>query len=104
MQHEALLRYSRQILLPQIDIEGQQKILEASAAVFGLGGLGSPVAMYLAAAGVGRLVLIDFDVVEMSNLQRQIIHQTDDLKRPKVDSARDCLRALNPGVTIETVA
>jgi len=104
MEHTTLLRYSRQILLPQIDIEGQQKLLDSSAAVFGLGGLGSPIAMYLAAAGVGRLVLVDFDVVELSNLQRQIVHQTSDLKRPKVASARDSLHGLNPEVDVETIA
>jgi len=103
MDSDTLLRYSRQILLPQIDIEGQQRLLDGSAAIVGLGGLGSPVAMYLAAAGVGRLVLIDFDVVEISNLQRQIIHTTADLRRPKVESARDRLTALNPGTTIELV-
>ncbi len=103
MQSSTLLRYSRQILLPQIDIDGQQKLLEAAVAIFGLGGLGSPAAMYLAAAGVGRLVLIDFDVVELSNLQRQIIHRTGDLNRPKVDSARDCLGGLNPQVKVETI-
>tara|TARA_R110002096_G_scaffold16991_9_gene58445 strand:+ start:3825 stop:4577 length:753 start_codon:yes stop_codon:yes gene_type:complete len=103
MDSDTLLRYSRQILLPQIDIEGQQRLLDGSAAVVGLGGLGSPVAMYLAAAGVGRLVLIDFDVVEISNLQRQIIHTTADLRRPKVESARDRLTALNPGTRIDLV-
>ncbi len=104
MDDETLLRYSRQILLPEIDIDGQQRLLESSAAVFGLGGLGSPVALYLAAAGVGRLVLVDFDHVELSNLQRQIIHQTGDLGRLKVESARDKVRAINPQVKIETVA
>ena len=103
MDSDTLLRYSRQILLPQIDIEGQQRLLDGSAAIVGLGGLGSPVAMYLAAAGVGRLVLIDFDVVEISNLQRQIIHTTADLRRPKVESARDRLTALNPGTRIDLV-
>ena len=100
---QRLLRYSRQILLPEIDITGQQRLLDATVAIFGMGGLGSPVALYLAAAGVGRLVLVDFDVVELSNLQRQIIHFTADLKRPKVDSAREKLRALNPEVKVETV-
>lgn len=104
MDDSTLLRYSRHILLPQIDIDGQQKLLAASAAIFGLGGLGSPVAMYLAAAGVGRLVLIDFDVVELSNLQRQIIHHSADLKRLKVDSARDRLKDLNPDVNVATIA
>ncbi len=104
MDDKTLLRYSRQILLPQVDIEGQDRLMAASVAIFGLGGLGSPVAMYLGAAGVGRLVLVDFDSVELSNLQRQIIHATDDLGRFKVDSARDRLHALNPLVTCETVA
>ncbi len=103
MDDETLLRYSRQILLPEIDIDGQQKLLDGSAAIFGLGGLGSPVALYLAAAGVGRLVLVDFDEVELSNLQRQIIHETADLGRPKVESARDSVLRLNPGVKVETV-
>ena len=81
MDDRRLLRYARQILLPEIDITGQQRLVDASVAVFGLGGLGSPVALYLAAAGVGRLVLVDFDQVELSNLQRQIIHATGDLGR-----------------------
>lgn len=103
MDEQRLLRYSRQILLPEIDITGQQRLLDSTVAIFGLGGLGSPVALYLAAAGVGRLVLVDFDQVELSNLQRQIIHFTGDLKRPKVESARDKLRALNPEVRVELV-
>ena len=104
MDDETLLRYSRQILLPEIDIDGQQRLLDSSAAVFGLGGLGSPVALYLAAAGVGRLVLVDFDHVELSNLQRQIIHHTADLGRLKVESARDRVHAINAHVQVETVA
>ena len=103
MDPQILLRYSRQILLPEIDIAGQQRLIDATVAVFGLGGLGSPVALYLAAAGVGRLVLVDFDTVELSNLQRQIAHQTSDLGRPKVESARDHVLALNPEVAVETV-
>ncbi len=103
MDDTTLLRYSRQILLPEVDIAGQQRLLDSSAAIFGLGGLGSPVALYLAAAGVGRLVLVDFDQVELSNLQRQIIHLTRDLGRPKVESARDKLQALNAGVVVEIV-
>jgi adenylyltransferase/sulfurtransferase len=102
MDEARLLRYSRQILLPEIDIHGQQKLLDSSVALFGLGGLGSPIALYLAAAGVGRLVLVDFDTVELSNLQRQIIHLTADLGRPKVESAREKLAALNPGTVVET--
>ncbi len=97
-------RYSRHVLLPQIGAAGQRRLLDASALVVGLGGLGSPAAMYLASAGVGRLVLLDFDVVERSNLQRQIVHFTTDIGREKVDSARDKLEALNPDVDIETVS
>lgn len=103
MKDSTLLRYSRHILLPQVDIDGQQKLFDSSAVIFGLGGLGSPIAMYLAAAGVGRLVLVDFDIVALSNLQRQIIHQTADLQRPKVESARDRLAALNPEVDVQII-
>lgn len=103
MNDEQLLRYSRQILLPQFDIQGQQKLLDAHVLIIGLGGLGSPVAMYLAAAGVGELTLVDFDQVELSNLQRQILHRTENLQQSKVDSARDNLLALNPEVTIHCI-
>ncbi len=101
MDDQQLLRYSRQILLPEIDIEGQERLVASSVLVIGLGGLGSPVAMYLAAAGVGRLVLVDHDEVELSNLQRQIVHSTDNLQQKKVISARERLLALNPSTTIE---
>jgi molybdopterin-synthase adenylyltransferase len=104
MDDAILLRYSRQILLPEIDIVGQQRLLDSSAAIFGLGGLGSPVALYLAAAGVGRLVLVDFDQVELSNLQRQIIHHTQDIGRLKVESAQDKIHALNAGTVVETIS
>ncbi|HMX53240.1 molybdopterin-synthase adenylyltransferase MoeB [Plasticicumulans sp.] len=104
MNDEELLRYSRQIMLPEIDIEGQERLRAATALVIGLGGLGSPVAMYLGAAGVGRLLLVDFDHVDTSNLQRQIAHAEADIGRPKVESARDRVRALNPLVAIETIA
>jgi len=100
MNDNQLLRYSRQIMLPQIDIAGQQRLLQSHALIIGLGGLGSPVAMYLAAAGVGQLTLVDFDEVDLSNLQRQIIHSHNDIGRAKVDSAADTLRALNPEITI----
>jgi molybdopterin/thiamine biosynthesis adenylyltransferase len=102
MNDDQLLRYSRQILLPQIDITGQQKLLNSHVLIVGLGGLGSPVALYLAAAGVGHLTLVDDDVVELSNLQRQIIHGEKDIGRLKVESAADSLRALNSSVQIET--
>ena len=104
MDDEHLLRYGRQIMLPQVDIAGQQKLFESTALIIGMGGLGSPVAMYLAAAGVGHLILVDFDVVELSNLQRQIIHHTADLGRLKVESARDTLLALNPEIKITCIA
>lgn len=104
MDDEALLRYGRQILLPEIGIEGQERLLAARVLIVGLGGLGSPVAMYLAAAGVGTLLLADHDRVDLSNLQRQIVHTTADIGRPKVASARDRLRALNPHCGIEEVA
>jgi len=96
MNDDQLLRYSRQILLPGFDHEGQQKLLDAHVLIMGLGGLGSPVAMYLAAAGVGKLTLVDFDHVDLSNLQRQIIHNTKSIKQPKVDSAAATLEQLNP--------
>lgn len=103
MTDAQLLRYSRQILLPGFGIEGQERLLAASVLVVGLGGLGSPVAMYLAAAGVGRLVLADFDAVDLSNLQRQLLHTTERIGMPKAESARIALAALNPEVGIETV-
>jgi molybdopterin/thiamine biosynthesis adenylyltransferase len=104
MNDEQLLRYSRQIMLPAIDIEGQQRLLNSKALIVGLGGLGSPVAMYMAAAGVGELVLADFDTVELSNLQRQIVHDTASIGCLKVESASERLRAINPDVRITTLA
>ena len=98
-----LLRYSQQILLPEVGIEGQRKLLNSSVLVVGLGGLGSPVAMYLAAGGVGRLVVADDDRVELSNLQRQIIHSGSTVGMHKTESASRSLRSLNPEVSIETV-
>ncbi len=103
MEDQQLLRYSRQIMLPNVDVAGQQRLLDSRVLVIGAGGLGSPVAMYLAAAGVGQLVLVDFDDVDLSNLQRQILHGSHDLGRPKVESARDTLQALNPEVTVMAI-
>lgn len=103
MEDPQLLRYSRQILLMQIGIEGQQKLLDARVLIVGLGGLGSPVAMYLAASGVGRLLLADHDQVALSNLQRQIVHTTATIGMPKVESARQMLAALNPEVQVDTL-
>jgi adenylyltransferase/sulfurtransferase len=103
MDDEALLRYSRHIMLPEVDIEGQEKLLASRVLIIGMGGLGSPVALYLAAAGVGHLAVVDFDTVDLSNLQRQIAHGTADIGRRKVDSARDRLRALNPHVQVTPI-
>ncbi len=100
MDDEQLLRYSRHLMLPQIDAEGQVKLLESRALLIGLGGLGSPVAMYLAASGVGHLVVADYDKVELSNLQRQILHDSGNLGRPKAESAAETLQRLNAGVKV----
>ena len=102
MDDSQLLRYSRHILLDEIGIEGQQKLLAAHALVIGAGGLGSPAAMYLASAGVGKLTIIDNDTVDLTNLQRQIAHNMARVGLPKAESARDTLAAINP--TIEIVA
>jgi molybdopterin/thiamine biosynthesis adenylyltransferase len=98
LTEQQLLRYSRQLLLPQMDEQAQQKLLSSKVLIVGLGGLGSPVAMYLAAAGIGELWLADGDVVDVSNLQRQIIHSTTDIDRLKVASAAQHLRELNPEI------
>jgi molybdopterin-synthase adenylyltransferase len=101
---EQLLRYSRHILLPQIGIEGQAKLLAARALVIGAGGLGSPIALYLASAGVGTLTLCDDEAVDLTNLQRQIVHRTEAVGRKKVDSARATLGAINPEVKVVGLA
>ena len=103
MDDSDLLRYSRHILLPELGMEGQTRIRNAQVLLIGLGGLGSPLAMYLAASGVGTLTLADDDRVELSNLQRQIVHSSETLGQLKVDSAQTRMRALNPGVTVHTV-
>lgn len=103
MNDQQLLRYNRQIMLPQLGYEGQQKLLASHVVIIGLGGLGSPVAMYLAAAGIGQLTLVDFDNVDLSNLQRQIMHRTENIKQPKVTSAKQNLLQLNPEISIHTV-
>lgn len=100
MNDEQLLRYSRHILLDQIGIEGQTRLLEARALVVGAGGLGSPAALYLAAAGIGTIVLCDGDTVDLTNLQRQILHHTPSVGRPKVKSGRDTLALINPDVDV----
>ncbi len=99
-----LLRYSRQIMLPELDVAGQERLLNARVLVVGMGGLGAPAAMYLAAAGVGTLEIVDHDVVEPSNLQRQIVHQADAVGQPKVASAAQTLHRLNPHVAVESRA
>lgn len=103
MNDEQLLRYSRQIMLPDVDIDGQEKLLAARVLIIGLGGLGSPVAMYLAAAGVGHLTLVDFDAVDLSNLQRQIAHTSARIGENKAASASQSLRELNPDVAITCI-
>jgi adenylyltransferase/sulfurtransferase len=102
LSEDEVRRYARHIILPGIGGDGQRKLIDASVLVIGAGGLGSPAAMYLAAAGVGTIGLVDFDRVELSNLQRQLLHDTDDVGRPKVDSARDRLTQLNPNVEVRT--
>jgi adenylyltransferase/sulfurtransferase len=102
LTNDEIKRYSRHLIMPEVGIDGQRKLKAASILCIGAGGLGSPVAMYLAAAGVGRLGIVDFDVVDFSNLQRQILHGTPDVGRPKLASAKDRLQALNPNVHVET--
>ena len=103
MEDTQLLRYNRQIMLPQIDVEGQQKICAARVLIIGLGGLGSPAAMYLTAAGVGHLVLVDDDKVELTNLQRQIVHRNHNIGHSKVESARENLLQINPETHITCI-
>ena len=100
--NEQLERYSRHIILKDVGVKGQKKLLNAKVLIIGAGGLGAPAAMYLAAAGVGTLGIADADVVDLSNLQRQIIHSTADIGKPKVESARETIEALNPDVQVVT--
>ncbi len=102
LSNEEIARYSRHVIIPEVGMQGQRKLKAASVLMIGTGGLGAPLGMYLAAAGVGRLGLVDFDVVDTSNLQRQIIHGTRDVGRPKISSAKDRLQDINPHVEIET--
>jgi len=104
MNDEQLLRYSRHILLDEFGVEAQERLLAARALIVGAGGLGSPAAMYLAAAGIGRIALADGDVVDLTNLQRQILHATRSVGTPKVESGRETLARLNPDVQVEAIA
>ncbi|MEZ4442591.1 MAG: molybdopterin-synthase adenylyltransferase MoeB [Polyangiaceae bacterium] len=101
LSNEEIERYSRHLILPDVGMEGQKKLKAASVLCIGAGGLGSPLGMYLAAAGVGRLGIVDFDVVDSSNLQRQIMHGTEDVGRPKLDSAADRIKSINPNVKVD---
>lgn len=105
MNDEQLLRYSRQIMLPYVGIEGQEKLLNARVLIIGMGGLGSPIAMYLASAGIGHLVICDFDNVDLSNLQRQIIHSSQDrIGMNKAESAKETLQQLNPEIQVTALS
>ncbi len=98
---EEINRYSRHLTLPEVGLSGQERIKQAKVLLIGAGGLGSPMGIYLAAAGVGRLGIVDFDRVDASNLQRQIAHTTEDVGRPKVDSIREKIQAINPHVRVD---
>lgn len=100
LREDQIERYSRQIILPNVGGKGQEKLLNAKVLIIGAGGLGSPCALYLASAGIGRIGIVDSDVVELNNLQRQIIHSTKDVGRPKVESAKERLNTINPDVEI----
>ena len=103
MNDDQLLRYSRHIMLPQMDVAGQERLLAATVVLIGLGGLGSPIALYLAAAGVGHLVLVDHDIVDRTNLQRQIVHHNSSVGMKKVESAASTLRALRPDIALTLI-
>ncbi|MFN4258422.1 MAG: molybdopterin-synthase adenylyltransferase MoeB [Gemmataceae bacterium] len=101
LSSEEIARYSRHLIMPEVGMAGQKRLKAASVLLIGAGGLGSPLALYLAAAGIGRIGLVDFDVVDFSNLQRQVLHGTPDVGRPKLHSARDRLQAINPAVRLD---
>src|SRR5664280_1753543 len=103
LSNDEILRYSRHLIMPEVGMAGQQKLKAARVLCIGAGGLGSPLALYLAAAGVGTLGLVDFDVVDYTNLQRQIIHTTPDVGRSKVQSATEKIAAINPFVKVDAV-
>ncbi len=104
MTPQQVQRYSRHIIMPQVGSVGQRKLMDASVLLIGAGGLGSPLAMYLAAAGVGKIGIVDFDDVDITNLHRQLLHGHDDIGRPKVDSAEDTIREINPDAEIVKIA
>ena len=99
---EELERYSRHIILKEVGVKGQKKLCAAKVLIIGAGGLGAPAALYLAAAGVGTIGIVDADEVDLSNLQRQVIHTTPDIGKPKVESAAETMEAINPGVKVNT--
>ncbi len=103
MNDELLLRYSRQILMPEIDVAGQERLQASKVLIIGLGGLGAPVTLYLTATGIGQLTLVDFDTVDLTNLQRQVIHTTASIGQQKVASAKQAALALNPHIQVETI-
>src|SRR5881296_1908739 len=100
LSNEEILRYSRHLIMPEVGMEGQLKLKNAKVLLIGTGGLGAPLGLYLAAAGVGKLGLVDFDVVDFTNLQRQVIHGTSDVGRKKLDSAADTMHEINPYVQV----
>ena len=102
LSQDEILRYSRHLIIPDVGISGQRKLKAARVLLIGAGGLGSPLALYLSAAGVGHIGIVDFDVVDLSNLQRQVLHGTKDVGRPKLDSARDRIGDINPFVELTT--
>src|SRR5262245_62050976 len=101
LSQQEVARYSRHLIMPEVGMDGQKRLKAASILLIGAGGLGSPLGLYLAAAGVGRIGLVDFDVVDFSNLQRQVLHGTPDVGRPKLQSAKERLTAINPEVQID---
>src|SRR5579862_7950858 len=101
LNKDEILRYSRHLIMPEVGMEGQLKLKNASVCLIGTGGLGAPLGLYLAAAGIGRIGLVDFDVVDYTNLQRQVIHGTKDVGRKKIDSAFETMRDINPFVQLD---
>ena len=101
LSNDEIARYSRHLIMPEVTLEGQKRLKASSILCIGTGGLGSPIALYLAAAGIGRIGLVDFDTVDFSNLQRQILHGTRDVGRKKINSARDTIKEINPNVQVD---